>query len=174
MIHKEGIKLPDMVMDIEGLGKYLKLAPVTLYKMVKTGKIPCRRIGKSLRFPKEMIDRWLTEEHKGGKIPPLIKNLLSQFAAKVRSRLGERVKEMVLYGSWARDEARIDSDVDIAILIDRKDLTVMKTVSEIAADLSLETDHFISTVVVESETHEKGRREGYPFHLRLEREGISL
>ena len=40
------------VMDIEGLGKYLQLAPVTLYKMVKEEKIPYRRIGKSLRFPK--------------------------------------------------------------------------------------------------------------------------
>lgn len=165
----------DEVMDIQGLGRYLKLAPVTIYKMVKEGKIPCRRIGKSLRFPKGTIDRWLEEQHhEEKKIPSLIKDLLFQFAAKVRDRLGDQVREVYLYGSWARNEARIDSDIDVAVLVDRKNLATMKIVSEIASDISLETDHFLSVVAIEWESHQRGKRQRYPFHLQIEREGIPL
>lgn len=163
-----------MVMDIQGLGRYLKLAPVTLYKMVKEGKIPCRRIGKSLRFPKEMIDRWLAEAQEERKIPSLIKDALSQFTTQIKDRLGKRIQGIYLYGSWARNEARIDSDIDIAILVDRKDLITIKTVSETASDVSLETGHFLSAVVIEWESHQRGKREGYPFHLQIEREGILI
>jgi predicted nucleotidyltransferase len=84
------------------------------------------------------------------------------------------VRDIRLFGSWARNEARIDSDIDVAVLVDRKNLATMKTVSEIASDLSLASDHFLSAVVIESESHQRGKREGYPFHLQIEREGISL
>ena len=162
------------VMDIQGLSDYLKLARVTLYKMVKEGKIPCRRIGKSIRFPKEMIDQWLHQEQPQKKFLPMIQKCIERFTAQVRESVGDRIKEIRLYGSWARQEGRIDSDIDVAVIVDRKDLNIMKTISSIASDVSLETDKFLSVVVLEGESHQKGLQEGYPFHLQIDREGIIL
>lgn len=161
-------------MDIDDLGHYLKLAPVTLYKMVKEGKIPCRRIGKSLRFPKEMIDQWLLQGETEKTVPSLIRTAVSQFASRVRDRLGTRAHKILLYGSWAHNKARVDSDIDIAVIVDKKDLALTKAIGEIASDVSLETDRFLSVVVVESQVHQRGVSEGYPFHRQVEQESLPL
>lgn len=168
------------VMDIRGLSKYLKLAPVTIYKMVKEGRIPCRRIGKSIRFPKGMIDRWLDQrEHQETPrdIPPMpdaVKKAISKFSNEVREKLGNRVEDIRLYGSFARGEGRIDSDIDMAVMVDRKEVGVTRTISEIAARMSLEADKLISVTILESDSHKKGLRESYPFHVKVHEEGISL
>ena len=163
------------VMDIEGLGKYLQLAPVTLYKMVKEEKIPYRRIGKSLRFPKGMIDAWLNQPPQVEPgLPPTVKKVLGKFVKEVRSHLSSRVREIRLYGSFARGEGRLDSDIDVAVIVEKKDLELVRTVRHIAADLSLEADLFLSAVVIEEQAHQQGKKEGYLFHLKLDKQGIVL
>lgn len=164
------------VMDIDGLAKYLKLAPVTLYKMVKEGRVPCRRIGKSLRFPKVLIDDWLlNESHEvESTVPKKIKKVVSEFAVRVRNKMGVRIKNIRLYGSWARNEARSDSDIDLVVIVNKKDLNISRTLREIAASLSLEYDLFLSVVIIEESTHEKGKNLGYLFHRKIEEEGIPI
>ncbi len=51
------------VLTIEELSAYLKIPKSTLYKLVREGKVPCRKIGRHWRFRKEAIDRWLEEGH---------------------------------------------------------------------------------------------------------------
>lgn len=46
---------------------------------------------------------------------------LQDFAARVRARFGARLRELTLFGSRARGEAREDSDVDVLVVVD--DLT---------------------------------------------------
>ena len=163
------------IMDIEGLGEYLQLAPVTLYKMVKEGRIPCRRIGKSLRFPKGMIDAWLNKpSQEEPNLPPAVRKILEKFVREIKTHLSSHVKEIRLYGSFARGEGRIDSDIDVAIIVDKKDPQLIRTVRHIAADLSLEADLFLSALVIEEKAHQKGKEEGYLFHQKLDEEGISF
>ncbi len=47
------------VMTAEQLAKYLQLDEQTVYRKARSGEIPAVRIGKSLRFKKEVIDGWL-------------------------------------------------------------------------------------------------------------------
>ena len=55
-------------------------------------------------------------------LPPNIATAVAEFTAAVRGRFGARIRELVLFGSYARGEAtHPDSDVDICIVID--DLT---------------------------------------------------
>ena len=51
----------DDVLTIEELSAYLKISKSTLYKLVREGKVPCRKIGRHWRFRKRAIDRWLEE-----------------------------------------------------------------------------------------------------------------
>ncbi len=46
---------------------------------------------------------------------------LDWFAAQARERFGARLRDIRLFGSWARGEATADSDVDVLVLVD--DLT---------------------------------------------------
>jgi len=58
--HEAKMKAYD-VLTIKQLAKYLQMNEQTLYRMVKRGKVPVCRIGGSLRFPIELINKWLGE-----------------------------------------------------------------------------------------------------------------
>ena len=49
------------VMNAQELAEYLGLAESTVYKKVEYRQIPFTKVGTLLRFPKWIIDRWLTE-----------------------------------------------------------------------------------------------------------------
>ncbi len=53
------------VMTIEELQVYLQISKSSLYKLVKDGTVPGRKIGKHWRFHKEAIDAWLKKSDTG-------------------------------------------------------------------------------------------------------------
>ncbi len=50
--------LPE-VMTVEQLAKYLQLDEQTVYRKARTGQIPAVRIGRILRFKRDIVDGWL-------------------------------------------------------------------------------------------------------------------
>lgn len=50
------------VMTTGQLAKYLQLDEQTVYRKARRGEIPAVRIGKTLRFKKDVIDEWLRLE----------------------------------------------------------------------------------------------------------------
>lgn len=44
--------------------------------------------------------------------------ILKEFREKVEELYGNRLKKIVLYGSYARDQATQDSDIDLAIVLE--------------------------------------------------------
>jgi len=57
-------KVEPKVFKLKELAEYLNLTPLTIYRRVREGKIPAVRIGKTWRFPKEIIDDWLKKKAK--------------------------------------------------------------------------------------------------------------
>lgn len=51
------------LLTIKEFAKIVKMAPKTLYRLASSGKIPCVRIGRNIRFSPDMIDQMTT----GGK-----------------------------------------------------------------------------------------------------------
>jgi excisionase family DNA binding protein len=47
------------ILNVEEAGEYLKLGRSTVYRLSREGVIPHTRIGKSLRFKKDVLDAWL-------------------------------------------------------------------------------------------------------------------
>jgi len=54
----------DRVLTIIELAKYLKIPKSTLYKLVRSGSVPCVKVGKHWRFHKDSIDAWLTHQNR--------------------------------------------------------------------------------------------------------------
>lgn len=52
----------EQVLTVQELAEYLKLTKVTIYKYVKEGKIPGRRVGSRWRFDRDKIDEMLRRE----------------------------------------------------------------------------------------------------------------
>lgn len=49
-------------LTVAELAEYLGLAKDTIYRKAKAGEIPGVRIGRSWRFPQDVIDEWLREK----------------------------------------------------------------------------------------------------------------
>jgi len=49
--------LKNPLLTIKEFAKIVKIAPKTLYRLASTGKIPCIRIGRNIRFSPDMIDQ---------------------------------------------------------------------------------------------------------------------
>ena len=51
--------MPDEMMDIPAVARYLQLHAMTVYKLVREGKIPMKKVGGQWRVQKSTIERWM-------------------------------------------------------------------------------------------------------------------
>ena len=163
------------IMTIPEVARYLKLAPITIYKLVGAKKMPSRRVGRSLRFPKPMIDEWLKNQEAPSRgVEASTKQMVAEFAKKARQKLGKQIMEIKLYGSRARGKEHADSDIDVAVIVKRKSFAQNRELSALASEVSLAHDKLLSLVVIEKEVYQKGLKETYPFYQNIQAEGISF
>ena len=47
------------IMTVEGVARYLKVKPQTVYKWAQEGRIPATKLGKEWRFRKRILDDWI-------------------------------------------------------------------------------------------------------------------
>ncbi len=50
------------IMTVKQLAGYLQLNELTIYKRARLGEIPAVKVGRALRFKKDIIDKWLEIE----------------------------------------------------------------------------------------------------------------
>lgn len=68
-------------------------------------------------------------------LSPSVADALERFASVVRARFGDRVREVVLFGSHARGDAHEDSDVDVLVVIDDLSYRDRTAVFDLAYDV---------------------------------------
>lgn len=51
-------------MTVEETAQYIGIGRGKMYDLVKEGKIPYLKFGKSIRIPKHVVDTWLLEQCK--------------------------------------------------------------------------------------------------------------
>jgi len=110
------------------------------------------------------------------ELDPLTRRSLDLFLASVRQRY--TIVEAWLYGSRARGDAREDSDVDLALVVDGD----MRLASSVAADMGhesydvlTETGQYVSPLPIRLEHWRDPARYSNPFLLaNIRREGIAL
>jgi len=50
------------IMTVKQVAHYLQMDEHTIYKLARSGKIPCIKISGQWRFKKDVIDKWIEEE----------------------------------------------------------------------------------------------------------------
>lgn len=101
----------------------------------------------------------LVRAYNDGVASPLIHQVLRDLQTKLRIRFGERLERVVLFGSWAREEAHEDSDIDVAVVIDRLTPDEWVEAVAIASDLSARTELPLSPTVMSSEHFRRSVKE---------------
>ncbi|EGV18430.1 nucleotidyltransferase family protein [Thiocapsa marina] len=105
-------------------------------------------------------------------VPTAPEAIPSLFAREVRKRLGAHLKELRLFGSRARGDARVNSDYDMLVIVDARSPEIRATILDIEVDLIARYGVLV-TSLVRSEA-EWEQRQGTPLALNIEREGRRL
>ena len=103
-------------------------------------------------------------------------NLIKEYVTAVRKIYGTHLKQVILYGSYARGDFRKDSDVDIMLLVDLPEERVNEfsdDLSELGFDYNVGHDIWFMPVVKNVE-HFRYWCQAYPFYTNVMKEGISL
>lgn len=100
----------------------------------------------------------------------LLINPIKEYLVKI---YGERIKDVILYGSCVRGESTEDSDIDILVLVDDSlnPFEVRKRLSNLLFDILLEKGEFISVIAVPEHFFEKYNS---PFILNIKKEGVTV
>jgi len=157
------------VMTVEQAAEFLQTSEYTVKRRAREGSIPAAKIGREWRFLKSELETWLAAggtRKRSAEVTPHapripettptmwgtapLREILQRLKAGLAAIYGDRLKGVYLYGSRVRGDARPDSDVDIAVVLDDFDsaFTEITRTSQLVADLSLESDLVLSAMPI--------------------------
>jgi uncharacterized protein len=107
------------------------------------------------------------------KVPKKIREILAETRRELEMKYAHRLKQMILFGSYARGDHSNDSDIDIILLLNKSNsLSAERDIYlPIVSRLSLKYDMVISIISMEVDEF---KRKKTPFILNVHKEGISL
>lgn len=103
-------------------------------------------------------------------------NLLDELTVRLRGLFAEHLREVILFGSYARNNADDGSDVDVMVLVDIPREAIVRyrrQVAQIAGDLLMESNVLISPIV-ENQAFFAHYRSELPFYRNIDREGVRV
>ena len=109
-------------------------------------------------------------------MPNTIQKVLNDFLEEVKTILGNRLKKIVLYGSYARGDYNKSSDIDIMILTDLSDKEISEysmKIWEKSADIEIDKGIVISPLVRNIDNFEAWS-DVKPFYMNIINEGVVL
>ena len=111
-------------------------------------------------------------------LPSQVNEVLQEFIKGIKSILGERIKKVILYGSYARGDYNKNSDIDIMILTDLTDDEIIKYRNQIldyAYELEWNNNFDINiSPLIKNIDNFNYWVEAIPFYMNIEREGVIL
>ena len=111
-------------------------------------------------------------KRKAALIPRKIKKILRELKKGLVEIYGDQLKAVYLFGSFARGEGKLpDSDIDVMIVL-KGEFNYWeqdKRSSELVADLSLENDVLISSMLTSEIKYSESK---WPLYINIRKEGV--
>ena len=101
-----------------------------------------------------------------------IDSLLNDFAENSKRLFGEKLNDIILFGSYARGDYDAESDVDIIMIADISE-DELYNYKRSVADLSLEYDVLVSPMIEPLARYQK-YKDIIPFLNNIQKEGVSI
>ena len=109
-------------------------------------------------------------------MPKNIDKIIEEFILESSKILKDRLKKVILFGSYARGDYEKNSDIDIMLLTDCNEEELIKyrgIIRDVACDIELDNDVIISPIVKNIDKY-KERIDVIPFYMNVEKEGVIL
>ena len=159
--------------------------PSSVRRMLISGKLKGEKLGKQwvitkgTEYPEDK--RLKTGNYKNwrkrsgiNQSNPGLMNALSEMSARLGEIYGGSLDKVILYGSYARGEETIDSDVDIAVILRPGSTNKMHDeMIDIVVDYELDLELTLSVVPIEYSNYLEWKRV-LPFYKNMDKDGIVL
>lgn len=89
---------------------------------------------------------------------------------------GNKLHEVILFGSYARNQQDEESDIDILVLVKEDQLSLKSysyEIAEIVTDLNLKYDVVLSVILQSTDEYEE-YKDILPFFMNIQREGVPI
>jgi uncharacterized protein len=106
--------------------------------------------------------------------PRSLRDPLSAYAAELRRLFGERLRDVRLFGSYARGDANDDSDIDVLVLVDGLTDLEIGVAAGAVAKIILESKLPLAPLPMSTERFDELRRRERRLAREIDLEGISL
>ena len=105
-----------------------------------------------------------------------LNTLLGELLDQVHPVFGDKLKKAVLFGSYARGDYDVESDIDIALMINEDESALSKyseKITDIVVDLELKYDVVLAPILL-SEARFIKYQNALPFYSNVNKEGVTL
>ena len=99
---------------------------------------------------------------------------LARFKDALQSLLGDNLLSLRLFGSRARGEGTEESDLDVLVLVQKRDRDLCRRIVEESLEVDLKYGTNLAPTILTAEEYRQNREYGTPFYRNVEREGVSL
>ena|SRR5712692_8035972 len=99
---------------------------------------------------------------------------LEHFKTVLESLLAGNLMSLRLFGSRARGEGTDESDLDVLVVLRRKDRAICRRIVEEALETDLVYDTNLAPTILSAEEYQQNREYQTPFYLNVERESLPL
>lgn len=100
------------------------------------------------------------------------RTILKAISEKLSS--DKRILKIIVYGSRVRGDYRGDSDLDVLVIIDKKDKEIKDKIHNMFYSYELETDLSFSVTIFSLKELEFNVKLGSPFIQNIKKEGITF
>lgn len=108
--------------------------------------------------------------------PVNVMNAQKELALLLKELFGAKLNEIFLFGSYARNQADEESDIDIIVLVDEDKMQLKSysnAVAEAVTELNLKYDVVLSVIIQNTAEYEE-YKDVVPFFINIQREGIPI
>jgi len=107
---------------------------------------------------------------------PEVKTLLQEFQKRIPESVRPHLRQLILFGSTAREADQPESDVDVLVLLDEKSQEQEEALRDAAYQAMWACDfrRLLSLKILSLPEYEDRLEKGYSFYQNVEREGVPL
>ena len=106
----------------------------------------------------------------------LLDEILHTVVSRLKNIFCEKLHDVILFGSYARGNFEVESDIDILVLVDIDDYDLNKfipVITDATYDLDLDFNVVIS-IILKNVKHFENWKNTLPFYMNVDKEGVRI